>query len=154
MTLTEQIRAEKAAARQAYDEAYRRHGAEQYERFRTDAERARLASTDAARIGAEQALNDARREGLLAERAVAQLTQADGASLYFRDLAPHKLTAAARRYVERGRASQEALEIAREALQAATRAHNAAVSEIDAAALNRRRAQKIAAGELGTKGGA
>lgn len=145
ITTPAQLRAAQAAEREAENQAYRRHGLDQYRRFRTEEEMARLVATDAARIAAEQALNDARRESLAVERTLSQLSTADGSSLFFRDLAPHKVTPAGRAYIERGRAAQAAIQVTREALRKAVREHNAAVSEIDAAALARRRAEKEAA---------
>jgi len=153
-TLIDQLRAERAAEHEAAAVAHRRRGIEQFMKYRTEGELERLATTDAARIAAERVLNDARRENLAAERAIAELTKEDGASLFFRNLSPHLLTPAARKYVQRGRASQEAIGIAREAVQKAIAEHNRAVAEVDFAAAARRRAAKIAAGQMGTKGGA
>lgn len=152
-TLIEQLRVEQAAEREAVAEAHRRGGVEAYMKFRTEAELERMAATDTARIAAERVLNDALLEGLACERAISKLTKEDGASLFFRDLSPHLLTPAARKYVARGRASLAAIEVAREAAQKAISEHRRAVREIDAAAMARRRAQKNA-GQLGTKGGA
>lgn len=154
MTITEQLRAEQATEREAAAEAHRRHGAEQYSRYRTEGELERLAATDAARIAAERVLNDARREAKAAEQAVSELKQSDGLSLNWRSLQPSMMTPAARAFVERGRVALAAIEVARAALQKAIGEHNRAVAEVDAAAMARRRAQKIAAGELGTKAGA
>ena len=147
MTLTEQLAAERRERTAAVNEATRQEV--DPNRFRSHADRARLAATDAARIAAEEALNDARRANLEAEKAIASLSTADGASLFFRDIHPGRLTPAARAYVERGRAAQEAIEEARENLQAAIRAHNAAAREVDAASAARRRAQKATAGQFG-----
>ena len=142
MTLTEQLQAERRERTHAVNEATRREL--DPNRYRSDADRARLAATDAERIAAEEAINAARRESLAAQNAVAQLTQEDGASLFFRDLSPSKMTPAAAAFVERGRAAQDAIDAARERLQKAIRAHNAAIREVDARSLARRRAAKQA----------
>lgn len=140
MTLTEQLRAEQRERAAAINEAQRRQV--DPNRFRSDADRARLAASDAARIAAEQQLNDARRANLAAEKAIESLSQADGASLFFRDLQPARLTPAARSYVDRGREAQEAVQVAREEVQKAIRAHNATVRDIDAATAARRKQAK------------
>ena len=142
MTLTEQLAAERRERTHAINEALRREL--DPNRYRSDADRALLAATDAERIAAEQELNTARRESYAAQKAVTQLSQKDGGSLFFRDLSPGRMTPAAAAFVERGKAAQEAIDVARERLQKAIRAHNAAVREVDARSLARRRAARDA----------
>ena len=145
-TLTEQLAAERRERAQAVNEPLRREL--DPNRFRSDADRARLAAADAARIAAEQALNDARRASLAAEKAIETLSQGDGASLFFRDLAPARMTPAARAFVERGRAAQDAIAAAREGLHEAISAHNAVIREVDAVSAARRRQMKLELGQL------
>ena len=149
MGLIEQIAAERRERTQAVNEALRREV--DPNRYRTDADRARLAATDAERISAEQELNAARRESYAAQKAVTQLSQKDGGSLFFRDLSPGRMTPAAAGFVARGKAAQEAIDAARERLQTAIRTHNAALREIDAAGAARRRAAQSKAGQFGKK---
>ena len=68
MTLTEQLQAEQRERAAALNEATRRQV--DPNRFRTDADRARLAATDAARLAAEETLNAARLAKIAAENAV------------------------------------------------------------------------------------
>lgn len=146
MTLTEQLRAERLERQAAINEASRREV--DPNRYRTDAERTRLAATDVARITAEGALNEARRQNLAVERSLHQMNQADGASLFWRNMDPDRLTPAAREYVERGRAAQELIQTAKQNLQRHIRAANAAAREIGEAAAARRRQAKLEAGQL------
>lgn len=147
MTLTEQLVAERRERSAALNEPLRREV--DPNRFRSDADRARLAATDTARIAAEQALNDARRVNLEVERSTRLFTNKDGASLFFRDLSPSRMTPAARDYIARGRAAGAAIEAGRDDLQDAIRAHNAVVREIDAASAVRRQQAKREAGQFG-----
>lgn len=142
ITTPAELRAAQLAEREAEDSAHREAGLAQYTRFRTEAELQRLANTDAARVAAEDDHRVAMLENLAAEKSLSDLSQKDGASLFFRNVSPAMVAPAAAAYIKRGRAAQEAIQVTREALLKAVREHNRAVREIDAAALARRRAEK------------
>ena len=147
MSLIQQLRAERRERTRATNEALRREV--DPNRYRTDADRTRLAAGDAARIAAERELNAALLAQQAAMRAADRLAGDDWSSLFWLNIQSGKMTGPAAEAVNRAREAKVAADAARERLQDATRAHQVAVRAIDAAAAAKRRAAKVEAGQLG-----